>query len=233
MRFELDVEAMKQIINVFSKVDDDVILTVQGGKLVFQAIDPAKIYMVIAMTPIELNENLAIAVSAESLKDFLKRAKGFVVVEVDVENGRLQLINEYARLRRQIKIPLSEGSPLPLPRVPVSAIARLESELVKTVIEDARNIGNKVSIKIDELGVAVATKDYNAVIPIDSLINLRVSGPQVGTYRTDYISDFLRPQRKGAIELGLSSEAPLRLRRAIPLTEGEVGLTAYIAPYVE
>jgi len=236
--FKKSVDAIAVLID-----EAEFVLDLNGFSL--KATDPSQISMVDFSLPKSAFKEFVvdsvqkIGVDLDYLSQVMSRskAKDSLVLELDLENGRLG-VQFVGTSTRTFSIPLIDVSSteLPNPKIDFDAELKLKGEVLQDALKDAQLISTHVTLGVTEscfyVKASSSKGELNNISNKDDaeMLDFRVKTECKSMYPLDYLQDMLKTASSSdVVELSLKSNAPVTISYRI----GDAVITYFLAPRIE
>ena len=246
MKFVLaEPKLLKDSIGIISDLVSDVKIRFDPDKLEIVAMDPANVAMVIfkllssSFVEYDVGEGDSIAVSLDSLKQILGRAKpaDSVMFELDAEKNRLMIKFE-GETNRKFNLALLDvqEKDQKIPELDFSGSIELNTIVFNDVIDDMDIISDSIVLNLDKEGLVIEaagnTSDAKAHIKAMEGSVIKCSSDEI--IKAKYSVEYLKKIAKGgklanSVSLKFGQDYPLKIEYKVM---DKLQLTTILAPRV-
>jgi len=239
-----EAPALKDAIEAVVNLVEEGVFEVGESGLSLKAMDPSQISMVSFSMPKSMfseyvaGDHKRIGVDIGKLARVLARGNPGESVELEVDEGRLNITFKGKKRKREFRIPLLDlGEGLERePKIEYKNKAVMRADALRDVLKDAKLVSTHVSFVLDGKKFRVEIKGDDGEIKEefekegDELKELKVEGEARATYPLSYLEDIIKGSKADTdITLYIESDRPLKVEYNI------VGADAkyYLAPRIE
>lgn len=239
-----EAPALKDAIEAVVNLVEEGVFEVSEEGLSLKAMDPSQISMVSFSMPKSMfseyvvGDHKRIGIDIGKLARVLARGNSGESVELEVEDGRLNVTFKGKKRKRVFKLPLLDlGEGLERePKIEYKNKIILGADVLKEVLKDAKLVSTHISFVLDQKALKVEIKGDEGEIREefekagDELKELTVESGAKATYPLSYMEDILKGSKADTeITMYLESDRPLKIEYNI------VGADAkyFLAPRIE
>jgi len=237
---------LKDPINAISELVNDVKLNIDKDKIELVAIDPSNVAMIIfrlfssAFVDYQVNSNVSIGVSLDSIKQVLKRAKpsDTVIIQLDDTKKKLKLQLRGETIRTfSISLLDLENKEQNIPDLKFKMKIEMNSSLFDEAIQDMDIISDSISLIAESNKLVIASEgnisEGSIEIAEDVGASISLNGNE--SFKARYSIEYLKKIVKGG---KLSDKVVLQFDRDYPLRidyllKDKLQLSTILAPRVE
>lgn len=246
MQFKLkmeDAKFFKDLINAVASLLDEATFRVTQEGLFLRGMDPSHVAMVDLVLPRDLfeefycDEEIFFCVPVGSLIRLLKRVKAKETLELSLEESKL-FISITGRYNRTFSIMTlePEKEEIPVPKIQFTVKVKLETEILKSIVEDAALVGTHLTIHAEGDKLSFVGKNElhqsTAELTKDNFLEFEVETESTATFSLTYLSEIVRMASATSeiVEVAFSTDMPLKLVFRPP--RGGT-ITFFLAPRIE
>lgn len=237
-----EAHLFKKCVDAISVLIDEAEFQLSEEGLFLKATDPSQISMIDFSLPksafkeynVETSSKIGMDLSYLSQVMGRSKSKDELVIELDSENSRLNLVFKGSSTRR-FSVPLIDisGSEVPNPKIDFDAIAELKAGILQDALKDAALISTHLTVGMNSDSFFIKANSSKGELNNESKkgeVNLDVKEECQAMYPLDYLSDMLKAASSdNDIKLHLKANAPVKISYPI----GQASVTYFLAPRIE